>query len=112
MEGSGVAAVITAIGAFIVALGGLYMNFMTWKDGRDTKRRTERMEKEGRGRETKIDNLGVAVNGRLNELKIRIAEQAFENGRKFQRDHPERASPPSPRVKLDDSDDGDIRLIG
>lgn len=101
MDGNAVAAVIAAAVAAIVSLVGVYMQFMTWKDNREIKRSQARLEIEGSKREGKIDALHSQVNGRLGELKVRIAKEAFEMGRGFEKENPGAPSPLFPRSQVD-----------
>lgn len=102
MDGNGVAAIIAASVAGVVSLGTFYMQFASWKGNRSLKEGQARLEKEGAKREGMIDNLQSSVNGRLGELKIRIAKEAFEMGRHFQKENPDSASPLMPRSKVDE----------
>lgn len=96
------AAFLTALSAFIVGVGTFFMSFMSWWDGRKIKRAQARLELEGLKREKKIDTLHSAVNGRLSELKIRIAKEAFEMGRKFEKISPDAPSPEMPKPKVEE----------
>lgn len=106
MDGNTVAALIAASVAAIVSLATLYMQFMTWQDNRTIKLGQVRLELEGVKREGKIDALHSQVNGRLGELKIRIAKESFEVGRKFEKENPGAPSPtmvrPQVEIILDD----------
>jgi hypothetical protein len=102
MDGNSIAAVIGACSAAVIGVGTFTMQFITWKDNRDIKLRTQRLEAEGTKREGKIDALHSQVNGRLGELKIRIAKEAYEMGRKFQRDNGDAPSPEFPKPKVEE----------
>lgn len=101
MDGNTVAALIAAIVAATVSLATLYMQFMTWKDNRAIKLGQTRLEAEGSKREGKIDALHSQVNGRLGELKIRIAKESFEMGRTFEKQNPGAPSPMLVRPQVD-----------
>ena len=103
MDGPGIAAVIAACVAGIVSLATLYMQFITWKDNRDIKLRTTQIQQAGDLRAKTLDSLHSQVNGRLGELKVRIAKEAYEMGRKFERDNgPETPSPEMPKPKVEE----------
>jgi len=108
LDGNGIAATIGAAVGGVVLLGNFAMTWINWKDGRDLKRSNARIESAGAVREGKIDSLHSQVNGRLGELKVRIAKESFEVGRKFQRDNGDAPSPEMPRPKVEELMD-DIR---
>ena len=102
LDGNGIAAVIAAIVAAVVSLVTVFMQFVTWRDNRELKRTTSRMEGAGQQRGKTLESLHTQVNGRLSELKIRIAKEAFEMGRRFQRLHPENISPEFPKPMVEE----------
>lgn len=102
VDGNTIAALIAASTAAAVSLLTVYMQFCTWKDNRVIKQSQVRIEGEGKKREEKLDSLHSAVNGRLSELKIRIAKESFEMGRKFQRANGDVESPEMPKPRVDE----------
>jgi len=105
MDGSAInatAALIAAVVAGIIALGNFWMQIMAWRDARDLKRKVIIIEAKGDLRASRIEHLSTQVNGRLSELKIRIAKEAFEMGRKFQQESPEAVSLEFPKPKVEE----------
>lgn len=101
MDGTGLAAVIAASVAGVVSLATLYMQYITWKDNRAIKLQTKALEIQGVISEKKLDSLHKQVNGRLGELKIRIAKDSFETGRHYEKENPGATSPEMPRSNVE-----------
>lgn len=102
MDGNSIAVVIGSVVAGVVSLGTFAMQFITWKDNRDIKMRTAQIQQAGDLRAKTLDSLHTQVNGRLGELKIRIAKEAYEMGRQFQRENGNAPSPEFPKPKVEE----------
>lgn len=102
IDGNAIAAIIAAGAAGIASVGTLALQFMARKDAKELKLRSLTLETEGYRREKKIDSIHSQVNGRLSELKIRIAKEAYEMGRRFQRDYGDTPSPEFPKPMVEE----------
>lgn len=109
MDGNSVAVVLGAAVAGVVSLGTFAMTVINWYDQRHVKQQQIQLKEQqdviqaqGDLRSQKIDQVKELVNGRLGELKIRIAKEAFEMGRSYQKEHPSDPSPDFPRTKADE----------
>lgn len=103
MDGNSIAVVIGSIVAGVVSLGTFTMQFITWKDNRDIKMRTQQIQQAGDLRAKTLDSLHSQVNGRLSELKVRISKEGFEMGRKFERSNgPDAQSPEMPKPLVEE----------
>ena len=101
VDGTGMAAIIGATCAGLVSLGTLATQLITFFDTRRIKLKTDEIAQEGAKREGKLDTLHAQLNGRMTELKIKIAKEAYEMGRKYQKENGDAPSPDFPKTKVD-----------
>ena len=87
LDGNGIAAIIAGGVAGIVSLGTFAMSVINWRDQRELRNLSI-------NRDVQIKEVKDLVNGKSDQLTAFVAKEAFEAGRKHEREAPDQPSPP------------------